>query len=80
MRPAQVAAKGRNYQQLLGFLRIFGSGEIQKREARADAEPTARQGATKDELPRKVAKITKTEEFKLLSLCSLRSLVAKILF
>jgi hypothetical protein len=26
MRPAQVAAKDRKYQQLLGFLRIFGAG------------------------------------------------------
>jgi hypothetical protein len=41
---------------------------------------TARQAATKDELPRKIAKITKTEEYKLLSLCSLRSFVARILF
>ena len=36
-----------------------------------------RQAATKDEWPRKIAKITKIEEYKLLSLCSLRSFVAK---
>jgi hypothetical protein len=38
MRSAPVAAKGRNYQQLLGFLRIFGAGGIQKRQARAETQ------------------------------------------
>jgi hypothetical protein len=35
MRPAQVAAKDRKYQQLLGFLRILGLGES-KKQARAE--------------------------------------------
>jgi hypothetical protein len=43
MRPAQVAAKDRKYQQLLGFLRILGLEESQK-QARAENAERAEKG------------------------------------
>jgi hypothetical protein len=50
MRAAQVAAKDRNYQQLLGFLRVFGLETVQKgRLAQRRRTPSAAETQPKKE-------------------------------